>query len=418
MIISQDLKQLTALLFCLIFFQVFSGCMKGDSSGIPAHIAGTENLVILADDPAPLFQFHLEFEYVFEDSLLLDEISSVLTDTHGRLFLAGERWSKRQVHIFEPDGTYRDSLGNKGKDFGEFQSIDRMQILDNHLIIFDETLSRITRYHLGARSWADTTSVKAGLNHSNGPDLERFTPLPAAVFDDGSSLFAFRKKRNPAYEPDGIVQFYRSGSEGTINPEKLMELRDTFYLVGDYAGRPAPFTLKIPERPLFEKSVSGDLYFAHTDEFFIRMLNRDGEQKAAFYYPYERKQLDPDEVIHPRFSHNDQLLRIRNSAEYPETWPALYSMVPDDENRLWISTITDNRSELEWWVLDIRTGTVLTRFTWPFSRSIRHISNGSVYTVEQNSMGFSVVVKYSFTAEYTKSSGENQITQMNQGFEE
>ncbi len=414
----KNYRRLTGLLLCFIFFQTIHGCTESDSPGIPAHVAAAENLVILSDDTAPLFRFRLEREHVFEDSLLLDEITTVLTDEQDRLFLAGKRWGKRQVHIFDPGGIYSDSLGNKGSGVGEFQSIDRMQILDVHLVILDETLSRITRFHIGTESWADTTSLKTDFHLSAGPDPERFSPVPAAVFDDGSSLLAFRQNRNPAYEPDGTVQFYKSDSDGNIHPEKLLELRDTFYLVGDYAGRPAPFTLEIPERPLFEKSVSGDLYFAHTDEFFIRMLNREGEMQAAFYYPYERRQLDPDEVIHPRFSHNDQLLRIRKSAQYPDTWPALYSMVPDDENRLWISAITDNRDELEWWVIDSRMGTVLTRFTWPFSRQIRHIRNGSVYTVENNSMGFNVVVKYNLAVESSEVSEEEIITKTTSGIPE
>jgi hypothetical protein len=379
----------------LVLYLSLAGCWKGDSSGLPPHVQNTPNLTILSDSLAEPLRLHFVKERIYEDSLLLDQITALLVDDNGRVFIGGERWGKRQVHIFQSDGSYSDSLGSMGSGFGEFRSIDRIQLMDSDLFLFDETLNRVSRFYLESKSWADTTNFYSGrfgqLPHA---DADHYEAVPAAIFKDGTFLIAFKQKRNPAYEPNGVIRYYRTCSEERIHPGKFVELRDKHFLVGDYAGRPAPFTLKVPERPLFEVSGGGELYFAHTDEFFIRVMNRKGEILRAFYYPYERKPMNPNEVIHPRFSHNDQLLRIRKSAKYPETWPALYSIVTDDENRIWISTITDNRDELKWWVIDEHTGTLLTRFTWPFERPISYVKNGAVYSIEQNDMGFKQVVKY------------------------
>lgn len=385
------------LLVLLPFILIIRGC-ETNYSGLPPHIEQIESLIVLHDDKNLPYTYHFEREMVFEDSLLLDQINDLLVDDNNRVYIAGESWAKRQVHIFHANGSYSDSLGRLGDGFGEFQSIDRLQMLDDELYLFDDELNRISKYHLLEQAWTDTIGFDSSrLTFPDHLNPDNYQASPAAVFDDGSHFVALRQLRNPAYENEGQIRYFRAGKNGHIGPDQIFGIQDVRYLVGDYAGKPAPFTLTIPERPLFDMAGSNNLYFAHSNEFFIQVLNPEGEILKAYYYPFERQILDPDEVIHPRFSHNDQLLRIRESAVYPTRWPALYSMLVDDENRIWISTITHNRDILEWWVIDDESGMLLTRFTWPFNRPVYYVKNGSVYAIEENSMGFKVAVKYSLT---------------------
>lgn len=97
-------------------------------------------------------------------------------------------------------------------------------------------------------------------------------------------------------------------------------------------------------------------------------------------------------MVFSEFSHNDQLLRIRQTAEYPDTWPALYSIVTDDRARLWVSSITADEDEFIWWVID-QDGEY-ARFVWPAGREIVHVQNGYAYVIESDRAGFKDVVRY------------------------
>jgi hypothetical protein len=259
---------------------------------------------------------------------------------------------------------------------------------------------RITSFDLERNNWIDTTGYREDqLTLPIELSAHKYTAAPVFVFDDSRTLTSFTKIRNPAYEPEGRIRFYLTESDGRVTDRQILEQKDLRYLVGDYAGRPAPFTLPIPEKPLMAVSGSGMIVSAQTEEFFIRVMDVKNNRESAYYLDYERRILDPNDVIHPRFSHNDQLLRVKESAVYPEKWPALYSIIADDQERIWVSTIIDDRNMLEWWVIDLKARRLITRFIWPFDKLITTVKNGWVYTIEKNSMGYEIVVRYSMRIE-------------------
>ena len=378
-------------LFLLFVFSVsllfFRGCSEKDLSGLPVHVAEAENLILLDEKGERETEFHFERDLAFDDSLFFDRITDLRVDNSGRLFMAGKSWNRRQVHTFNPDGTYGDSLGNFGTGLGEFRSIDRIQIKGDTLFLIDQKLSRITTFDLERNSWIDTTGYREDqLTLPYELSASEYTAAPVYVFDDSRTLISFTKNRNPAYEPEGRIRYYLTESDGRVTDRQILEQKDLQYLVGDYAGRPAPFTLPLPEKPLMAVSGSGVIISAQTEEFFIRVMDVENNRESAYYIDYERRILDPNDVIHPRFSHNDQLRRVKESAVYPEKWPALYSMIVDDQERIWVSTIIDDRNLLEWWVIDLRENRLITRFIWPFDKQITTVQNGSVYTIEKNTI--------------------------------
>jgi len=369
------------------------GCKPEYSDDLPPHISGIDSLIVIP--PAEIHSGEVELvrEIAFNDSLLIDKVTAVAVDFEGNVYMAGESWNRRQIHIFSSDGVLIDSLGNFGSDFGQFQEISSLQLRNNKLHIFDHQLGRITTNDKKSGEIIDTLEFL--FDGDNLPaDWTGFHSYPVAIKDDDSFLIAFQRKREPAYEPEGEIQYFIADTSGELISEKIYSQPDIRYLVGDYAGRPAHFTLPYPEKPLLEISKNGKIYSAFSDEFLIHVLNEHGRKQHSYYYPGERYLLDPHEVIHPRFSHNDQLLRVRESAEYPEKWPALHSMLSDDENRIWVSTITENRNEMQWFVIDDITGEIAYTFRWPFDKPISFVKSGSVYTIEKDNMGFQQVVRY------------------------
>ena len=86
---------------------------------------------------------------------------------------------------------------------------------------------------------------------------------------------------------------------------------------------------------------------------------------------------------------------LLQNAELPDTWPAIGDFIMDDENRLWISTITDSDNRTyTWWVLK-DTGELLTTFRWPRNRTIEKIKDGFVYSREtEETTGQQTIAKY------------------------
>jgi len=220
---------------------------------------------------------------------------------------------------------------------------------------------------------------------------------PVHRFENGRYLIAFKDIRNPAFFPYRYVVYAIVGSTGKMLADSILIQPDTRFLVGDYAGRPAAFTLDRPERPLLEADRSGRLISANTSDFLIELHDPETGIANTIYRRYERAPLDKERVINGQFSHNEQLLRVRQTADYPDTWPALYSVVSDNTGRIWVSTITGEQDELKWWVIgpDGR----YTTFLWPADRKIVRVKNGHAYVVEKDENGFEDVVRYDILEE-------------------
>jgi len=380
-------------LYLFLCTLLFFGCANEPQDGLPPHVAAIDSLIVLADEGSRTESVTLQSVAVFQDSLFMNDIQSVATDQNGNVYAAGESWNRRKVFRFDASGTLIDSLGNRGSDFGEFEQISRLQFRDDLLYIFDDELNRVTTYDTVRHAFQDTLSISLNPNLI-ADDWDGASVKTVAAVDEWAFIIALHKERDPAYDPVGAVRYFRSEGESGSDELPLFSTPDLRYMVGDYAGRPAEFTITISERPLTEVSPNNRIYSAYSDEFLIHVRDEKGEHLHSYYRNSERELLDPIEEILPRFSHNDQLLRVRESAQYPKKWPALYSLLPDDENRVWISTVTEDRNYLEWWVIDDHTGELSARFTWPFSKPIVHIRNGLIYTIEQDDMGFKIVKAY------------------------
>jgi hypothetical protein len=380
----------------LVFVLVIAGCGYGDESGIPAHVRSLDNLVIPDPEETP-YRVHFDREVVYSDSLLLDRITAVTTDEEQNLYTAGASWKRTEVFKFSNEGEFLRSIGSFGTDEGQFISIDAITVLDNTLYVFDRVPGRKTVIPLASEEKVSIS--EPGMDTFSewiSGDSESMRSSPVWITGSGDIITEVRQVLNPAYFPERKLRYLRS-SHDFQDPVLLAELRDTLFLVGDYAGRPAPFTLRYPQHSLIAFFDDGSFATAWNDEFLVKVYDDEGSYKRAIYYDWQRAELDRESVIHPAFSHNDQLLRIRESAEYPAHWPAVISLLTDNENRIWIALKTDDDTRHEWWV--VNAGGLLARFQWPAGSAIRHIRNGSLYAVEDDNTGFKDVVRYRFSFE-------------------
>jgi hypothetical protein len=382
----------SAILLIIALF--IMGCDKADNDSLPPHVRSLEPLVI-PDPSNPVFQFVFERQMLYSDSLLLDEITALATDAAGNLYAAGSSWKRNEVHVFSADGVHQNTIGGYGSDDGSFLDISALVTKNTVLHVFDRELGRRTYFSIADGELLGVSEHLPDLPAEVSDDDDFDLAAPVRITNSGGQITEYRQDLNPAYYTERKV-IYLKGDKNGGRAFPIAELRDTLFLVGDYAGRPAPFTLRYPSHSLIAFLDDGHFYTAWSDELLIRKFDPAGNFLKAYYYPYERAGLNRDLVIHPAYSHNDQLLRIRESAEYPEFWPAIASMLADDEGRIWVALIHEDKSRLEWWILqDGITG----RFSWPSDSQIKHISGGHIYAVENDDTGFRDVVRYGYRLE-------------------
>ena len=219
---------------------------------------------------------------------------------------------------------------------------------------------------------------------------------PAGPIDSDRMLVMLTKERNPIYQPEFEFSyaFLDRTQPDTLRIEPFAEAKSRRYVVGDYAGRPVAFSLDINERPLIDFTPGGLIYEANSSEFQIRVFSNKGKLIRHYQFPYERQRLNPKEEVFPAYTYNRQLLMVRESAEYPEFWPALYHMFLDDQQRIWVSKVKPDREVSEWFVIDDKEAQIAARFEWPADKPIWDVKKGRAYTIESDSAGFKTVVSY------------------------
>lgn len=379
------------LCLSILSLVLLSSCSFHDSDDLPDFIDDRTNLVQLDENYANGKSIELVKDLVFSDSLMLDNIPVITIDEVGNLYMAGEAWNRNDVYLFDSDGKRIETFTNSHSDDITFSEIANLQIVNDHLLVFDGIYNRVHHLNTVNGSLAKSQELDPSiLGDYDSPD--QFDIKPLRMFEDGSLLIQINDIRNPSYFPHREIRYYKVDSDLSDEAQFMFSQKGANYLIGDYAGRPAPFLLSKPERSILAFDEYDNVYDAWSENFYIRVLNRQGLVEKSFYMPFERAELNRDRVIHPMFSHNDQILRVRESAVYPEKWPALYSVVTDDNHRIWISTVTDDEEKLQWYI--IRNDDIYAIFRWPFDKPIFEINNGFVYTVESNQNGFKEVVRY------------------------
>lgn len=378
---------------------LFAGCSRPDANG---PIESNRLKHIMLDGDRELLHIALEKQRVYMDSLYLDKIHDVAVDGAGTIYLAGDKWNHQQVHKFSVEGVYLGNFGQLGDGPGSFRKATRLQLSDSGLWVSDPELSRMSRFNRSTGEllevlYADSLVTQSKISKSG--DKVEFVPV--SVIGQNRMLVTAAAERNPAYQPEWKIKYARvgTGKNGQSDFVPLFEGMAKRYIVGDYAGRPAAFTLSINEQPLINVGDNGLLYSANSSEFYILVYSQDGILIRTYSYPYDRLELNPDEDIFPSYTYNRQLLMIRESADYPSFWPALYRMFLDDEQRIWVSTVNEDRKMSEWFVIDDHSQRLLTRFTWPADKPIYRVKNGVAYTIEKNSAGFEVVASYDIILE-------------------
>lgn len=320
-------------------------------------------------------------------------------DKWGRLYVAdgGLMRESQSIRVFNERGKHVMDLGRRGSGPGEFRNLSQVHIRSDRMMTYDEMQNQLNIYSLnepGSEVEVEfSNSIKLNpRNWNHIDDLKATQPIEFYLRESGYILVGFRELSRSS-DPDRkrMIHYFLMDMEGQLLPEKIFKREDVGFFDG--TGVPGPqlittWNFPFTRSSLFAVSGNENMFSAWTDDFLINVFDPEGNHLRTIEFPFEKSKLDRNEIVQHYNNHsNPRVASIVRSESFPGTWPALHQMIVDDENRLWVATITDDSEFYEWWVLD-EYGKLLAKFNWPGRRlyrtteqqEIKRIKNNRLYT--------------------------------------
>lgn len=358
---------------------------------LPDRYSELENVTIHPMDiePASEIELYPEVSYGDTDEIFLGQITGTGVDDTGRVFIADN--DKKTIHVYSSDGEHLMQLGGEGKGPGEFGNVSNLMVGEEYLYAYDWSQRRVNVFSLDDFEFSHTIPLMR--EDMNVEELSGRYPGQFYLRNDSTLLVSYTEP----FQGDDLDEvrhhsFYEVDMEGRILPDKIFEHRMGEMLYDQIGGGGFMFMVSpFGRKPLMAVDKEDKIYLAWSEDFLVKVHHPDGTYERAFYYPYRKSPMDVDEVIAQY--ENESMHEMVRSADAPKTWPALNSLTVDDENRLWISTYTDDGETYDWWVVD-EYGGLLGLFTWPRERMIQTVKNGYLYARQTDEMDLTEIVRY------------------------
>lgn len=398
------------LLAGLIFGLTVIGCnseieqSSQPMTELPEQVQGLENVSVFSfeEQLADADTVELVRETVFEsneDVFIEGYTSDIAIDDQDRVYIVGSVPGKVHVYVFEPDGEFITKFYREGRGRGESEVIASMAIKDDKIYLLGTRLQKYLVYSI-----SDFSFVRDAVIKRDSVDDKKFSLIRASDLYVDEQDRVIMKFRNLAFSDTlGQIYYYQVSEDGQILPNEVFTQKK--YGVYQYemglqngGSITRPWSMPFNRGSQFSISQKGIIYDVWTEDFFIKMYNSDGDYLRAIYYPYNKNKLDTEKLD----IHEDRKEAFEDE-EVPSTWPAVHKIMVDEEERIWVASITDSDSTFQWFVLE-NTGELKAEFTFQGKRSERSpmfqwqfpiVKNGYFYTRERNlPEGIDRIVKY------------------------
>lgn len=366
----------------------------------PAQLDTLDNLLVHTPEEQEFDTVELVRDQVYrstDDVLFEGYVSHTQVDDQGRVFIKVAKPGAAAIHVFGSDGRHLAKIGRVGKGPGEFLHLGSMDIQGNYLYVYDPRMQRISSFSLSTLSHSGTVNLRRDTSFNASSYSQFFAEGDLYAMKDGCFVMRFGH-----LSPEDNDEYYLNiDHKGRIHADTLLWLKGPELYdpptpePGFFAAyTPVPFS----RGPLFTQLDDGTMYTAWSEHFLIKVYDRTGSYQKAIYYPYRKSPLQVDQLD---MDNNLQRRLEENEEKIPATWPALLNIITDDQDRLWVATITESDSTFQWWVLN-QQGELLGRFQWPGERlekSVQHafritIKDGYWYEREVDYEGVNQIVRY------------------------
>jgi len=376
------------ILYFPILFLVISCSSDSNQVDVPEDIAVMGNVAIYSGDAEPLQDITFERVARFGDTgdIYIGSIAGVAVRDDGTLFLADR--GEAIVHVFGPTGDYRTAIGGKGEGPGEFQTIIRPELRDENLYVFDLDQQRLSIF--SAEDYTFTRTFSLG----DKQDISG-RPVSIELLPDERILVLYSSSEREENRLNQTEMPVILDNEGEIISSGFVTLTENNRLLVGNNGLFQIFSMPFLGQNLLDVTRDGEIATGFTDRFLLHFLSLEGDTLRSVYHDITPPVLDRSAIMN---NVNSQPIRSEiSSMDLPETRQAFNSLMVDDENRLWVSSPTDESDIYEWRVLSAN-GEKLAQFNQTSSSSLQLVKNGHAYFLEENEeTGVADVVKYHFT---------------------
>ncbi|MEP1151316.1 MAG: 6-bladed beta-propeller [Balneola sp.] len=307
-----------------------------------------------------------------EEVFLNGFISKLAVDVEKRVFIVTSNGGAPQIYIFDSNGSFITEIGQHGRGPGEFESIGSIDVGNDKLYALNTRQQKLVTFSLNDFSLID--DVK--LDRSKLKDVPKFIR--------GSEIYAIEKrelliqmKSNTSSKDFRKILFHRISELGLIQPDTLIEVRNY-----DLNLPKEPFS--VPVIPPYLRSTvvdvskKGIIYSAWTEDFVIRRTTLDGKDKNSITLDVKKVPLNFDMINASKIKKSEF-----SDYEIPENWPVIHTIVTDDEERVWVSTITSSDSIFQWWVFDDE-GNLRAQFQKSGEKSDRSVITQPLILIKNN----------------------------------
>ena len=367
----------------LLTLTVLGACSRGNSDISGELFEDFPNLKTYSENTEPQYSIKFTREQEFGEiypALLPPSRGafgpSSAVDNDGNVYIANK--GECTIYMFNTSGDTVKTIGRRGRGPGEFESISSIEVSGNGLIVYDANLIRLQVFDIDSGELLNSVVF----DQNEWKDLEEvFYGFPRAFLGLGKGKFlsSVQLKERDGETFDG---YYIIDQEGELLSGKITETKRK----DSYKGKHSQYgdiTLSLPysAEGIIAVGPEQDIYHVNTEDILIQIFDENGEYLRAVYYPYINDPLEEQEVL-DRFHPN--MHEVVKDAPKPEVWPAVESMLIDDEGRIWVATITNDKTIRTWWVLQ-NSGELLTKFDWDAEEPILFVKDGMVYTEKQHS---------------------------------
>lgn len=373
--------------FITIALTIISCSRGGSDVAVPEDVAALENVSVYSDEMEPLNEITFTEEASFgdTDSIFISRVSGVAVTDDGTLFLADR--SESVIHVYSGSGEYQRSIGREGEGPGEFQNIVQPQLRNGMLFVYDLDQLRMSLFDANDFTFqrAFTVGDKDGIdgrpNQLNLLSDERILALYSGSEREGNRLKLTEKA--------AILD-----DEGEVISSGFLALKENNRLLMESNGMFQIFSMPFLGQNLLDVTANDEIVTGFTDRFLLHYLSLEGDTLRSVYHATTPPPLDRQAILNNMTS---EAIRSELSAmDLPETRQAFNSLTVDDENRLWVSSPTEDTDINEWRVLSA-DGEKLAQFERPSSSSLELVKDGYVYFLETDEeTGITEVVKYNF----------------------
>lgn len=379
---------MTKVYLSFLFITLIS-CSESDKRKNSIELAQKTSDEVLIVSGKPLFEINFEKNMSFGDGedVFFGGVGEFAVDKTNRVYIA----DGKQIRVFNQNGEYLKSLGREGRGPGEFMNFGGLfpQIGYEKLFAYDEVQSRINLFDL--ENLVPDYSIPINSNNWN-----KIKSLSQSKFEryfiasDSLIIAGFTEIKSRFDSSENICRYYLMNQEGEIVSNEIFNHVDNGLYDGN--GVPGPinmrvvFPIPVDRSSIIDVDKSGNIYWAWTEHIKINVYDSNGKKTKSVQFPKEKVRLDFDQMqdhYSKIYGNSRQVVSSIRERENPQTWPAMDYFFVDDEERMWISTITESDDNFEWIVIS-KSGEYLAKCEWKGSRNDRITSPREIKLVKNN----------------------------------